>query len=135
MSRPLQCKVVHKPNHRVGLFGTRVVRALEAATLAPVREPPAAVTTIDGDRTHQAAAGGCPIARMDIDMFAGEAGGAVVRVAVADVERSAAFAGEIFDAPLETAPGFAGLGHCGELSRSEEIRAMGAYAEVGLFGA
>ena len=90
-----------------------MVRALETATLAAVYEPPAAVMAIDGNWVHLAAARRCPVARVDVDVFAGEAGGTVVRVAIADVERPAAVAGEVFDATLKAAGGFVKLGHYG----------------------
>ena len=90
-----------------------------------MRESPATVIGIDGDGAHQTTAGGPTVAGMDIDVLAGEADGAVVRVAIADVERAASFAVEVFNAPLKSAGGFVEVGHRGIIAL-ERIKRDGA---------
>lgn len=57
---------------------------------------------LDRDRRHGPATGTGAISRVDVDMAAPEAIGAVVGVAVPLHDRSAVETGKIFDGPLES---------------------------------
>ena len=74
----------------------------ETASLASVHDPFTRTGNVETHGTHEPAAWGSAIARVDVDMLRVEAVWAVIRVAVSRDARTASFTSEVFYFPGET---------------------------------